>query len=146
MTVANLKKSLGEGGAFIGDSHGDDRLLDVLTALAEVGETLNAQQSTIATAVLAGMVVDRDTRLSGLSVNVGTTGTATQTDVDVNVNGVQAGQLVVDNTDADGVSKSVALDVALKAGDLVELEVTAAPTAGADLTATARMAPVKVEA
>jgi hypothetical protein len=145
--MATLKKFLGDAGAAFDQSNGGfDRLYDVLKALAEsVGaQSVSAQQAVVATATLGGMVVDTATKLKALAIAVGTTGTADSTTVQVHVNGVSKGELSVANTEADGTYKTLALDLALAIGDLVELVVSAAPTGGADLTATARMAPEDV--
>lgn len=144
--TATLKKTLGDAGAFLADDHGDDNLHAVLKAMAEEGAALNAYQATVATAIIGGHVVDKPSKLRNFRIDVGTTGTAGSTVVEVNVNGTQKGELTVDNADADGTGKSVDLDVDLVAGDVVTIEVTTAPTAGANLVATARMRPVTVAA
>lgn len=145
MSRANLKKSLGEGGAFIGDSHGEDRLLDVLTALANGGDSISAKQAVATTGIKASMVVDSPSRIGTLYVNVGTTGDGNQTDVDVLVNGVSKGQIIIDNTEADGFKQGLAVNVDVEAGDLVEIDFTAVATNNANVAATVRMKPVTVE-
>ena len=141
-----LKKSLGDAGAFVDDSSGKDNLYDVLKALAQSGgQSLSAQQATIATATIGGLVAYGETQLQSLAIAVGTTGTAGSTTVQAHVNGVSQGELTVANTEANGIAKTLVLAVDLVAGDLVELVVSAAPTGGADLTATARMSGVVVE-
>lgn len=146
MSRATLKRSIGEAGAFFDDSHGEDNLLAVLTALASSsGETIGYSQATPATGVKGALLADSKSKLSNIYVKVGTTGDANSTDFDVNVNGVQVGQLTVDNTEADGTSKGLALNVDLEPGDLVELEVTAVATNAADASATVRLKPVTVE-
>lgn len=150
MSQANLKKSLGEAGAFFDDSHGENRLYDVLKALAESGETLNVTQAVIATAVLATLIVDRASKLGNLWVNLEVTGTAGSTVLEVKVNGTIVGAITVGNAVADDTSAGLALaDLAgadLEAGDVVSLEVTTAPTAGTGLHATLRLKAVTVEA
>lgn len=144
--TATLKKSLGEAGAFFDESNArDSRLYDVLKDMAMDGAPLSVYQATIATAVLAGMVIRNACKLREFKVSVGTTGTAGSSVVEVLVNGVSKGSLTVANTDADGIVKSLDLDVALVEDDVVTIEVTTAPTAGAALTATAHMSGVTVE-
>lgn len=144
--TATLKKFLGEGGAALDDSHGFDNLYDVLKALAEVaGEKLHAYQATIATATIGGMVCDKAGTLTILRTSVGVCGTAGDTDVQVHLNGVSQGELTTDNADADGIKKSLAFAVTVAAGDLIEIVVTAAPTAGSDLVASVTVLPVTVE-
>lgn len=154
MTIT-LKKDLGKAGAFLGDESGgyvDQRLYDVLKELAlGAGMDLDGFQATIATATIAAKVMKRAGILKGLRTAVGTTGTAGATTVQVHVNGsaVTGAELTTDNTDADGIKKSVALStvVAVAAGDLVELVVSAAPTAGADLSASAEIgSDIEIEA
>jgi hypothetical protein len=101
--------------------------------------SISAQQATIATAILAGVVLNKSHKLSNLRIAVGTTGTAGSTTVQVHKNGVSQGELTVANTEADGTKKSLALDVDCVAGDLIQLVVSAAPTAGANLTAMAAL-------
>lgn len=147
--TATLKKSLGEGGAFVGDSHGEDNLHAVLKALAEGGsQSLNAIQATVAAGIIGALLTDVATKLSSLRIAVGTTGSAGQTDVVVNLDGTaQTGTATVLNTDANGTKDTVTFDppIDVPAGTLVEIEVTAAPTAGADLTASAHLSNVTVE-
>ena len=144
--TATLKKLMGEAGAGFDDSMGFNNLYDVLVALAEVaGEKMHAYQDTIATATIASMIADKAGTLSSFRIAAATTGTAGDTDVQVQLNGVSQQELTIDNTDADGTKKSATLSVAVAAGDLVELVVTAAPTAGAGLTASATILPVTIE-
>ena len=142
-----LKKLIGSAGAGMDESHGTDTLYDVLKALAQSGgQSVSAQQAVIATATLGGMVADGASQLKSLSIAAGTTGSAGSTTVQAHVNGVSKGELTIANTEDDAVAKTLALTgVDLVAGDLVELVVSAAPTAGADLTATARLSNVVVE-
>lgn len=145
--AVTLKKDLGQGGAYLGDqSFPNDDLPAVLRAMC-TGPTgsLCAYQATVATAILNGVVCNGPGKLTGLRTSVGTCGTAGATTVAVLVNGVSKGTLTTDNADADGTKKSLSLDVDLVAGDLVTLTVTAAPTAGADLVASASLQPVIVE-
>lgn len=143
---ATLKRSLGEAAAFIDDSHGEDRLYEVLKALAGQGETLSGRQDAVTADVLASIIVDEETTLKSFRTVLGTTGSAGQTDVELKVNGSTVATLSTTNAEADGMSKAATgLPLDLEAGDLVEIEVTAAPTAGANLTATARLGAVTVE-
>jgi len=147
--TATLKKDLGKAGAWLGETSGgyDNALLrDVLLELANGGGgDLSARQATVATATIGGLLVKRACKLTGLRTAVGTTGTAGSTTVQVHKNGVAVtgAEATTANTEADGTKKAVALTtaVALAASDLVELVVSAAPTGGADLTATAEILP-----
>lgn len=147
MSRATLKRSLGEGGAFIDDSHGDSNLYAVLQAMAaSSGETLSYNQATPTTGVKASILADSPTTLSTLYIKAGTAGTAGASTVAVLVNGVSQGTLSIDNAEADGTYKGLALDIEIEAGDQVDLSVTAVATGAADLVATARLKPVTVEA
>lgn len=141
-----LKQNLGEAGALIGDkSIGADTLRDVLVAMIQATVPVSGRQDTVATATIAGIVLNKPGKVTNLRTAVGTTGTAGATTVQVHLNGVSQGELTTDNTDADGTVKSLTLDVDCVAGDLVELVVSAAPTAGANLTASLTIEPVDVE-
>ena len=139
--TATLKKDLGKAGAFLGDESGGyahQLLRDVLVELAQGSAgSVDAYQATIATAIIGGKLVNRAGKLKGLRTSVGTCGTANSTTVQVKVNGTSKGELITAHDAADGIKQSLALDVALAAGDLVTLVVSAAPTAGADLVASA---------
>jgi len=141
MTVT-LKKFLGEAGALLGDSTGLDRLYDVLKELVLAGrKDVSAYQATIATATIASFINDRARTLKEFAISAATTGTAGDTDVQIQVAGVNKKELTIDNTDADGILVSdKTLDVAVAADVLVEIVVTAAPTGGAGLTASAVLA------
>lgn len=145
--TATLKKYMGTGGAGLDDSIGYDNLHDVLKALAESsGEHVNAYQATIATATIGAMVMHKAATLTSLRTAIATCGTAGSTTVQVHVNGVSKGELTTANDETDGTKKAKALSVALVAGDLVEIVVSAAPTGGADLNASVKTYPVTVEA
>ncbi len=144
--TATLRKDLGEAGAFLGDKLvglKGHNLRDVLVEMILGPKDLNGKQDTIATGTIAAMLVKRPGFLNGLRTSVGTTGTADSTTLQVHVNGVSKGELTTANTEADGTKKALALStpLALAVGDLVELVVSAAPTAGADLAATAEIGP-----
>lgn len=145
MTVT-LKKVLGEAGALLGDSSGFDNLYDVLAELAQgCAGDLDAFQGTIAVASIGGKLMRRAGKLVGLRTSIETCGTADTTTVQVHKNGVAVSglELSTAHDEADGTKKSVSLStpVALVAGDLVELVVSAAPMAGANLAATAEVLP-----
>ena len=147
MSRATLKRSLGEGGAFIDDSHGDSNLYAVLQALAaSSGEVLSYFQASPTTGVKATILADSPTTLATVYAKAGTAGTAGTSTIDVLVNGVSQGTLSIDNAEADGTSKGLAYNVELEAGDEVRLSVTAVATGAADLSATVRLKPVTVEA
>lgn len=148
MTVT-IRKDLGQGGAYLGEnSEGSSNVLpDVLRALAQgpAGQ-LNAYQATIATATLDGIIACAAGKITGLRTSVATCGTAGDTTVQIQKNGTSVGELTTGNAEADGIKKSLALDVDVVAGDLLQLVVTAAPTGGVGLTVSAKLQPVIVEA
>jgi hypothetical protein len=147
MTVT-LRKEIGQGGAYLGERSVSDtnNLLSVLQALAQgpAGQ-LSAYQATIATATIASMVAAAAGKITGLRTAVAVCGTGGSTTVQCQLNGVSVGELTTANDDADGTKSSLALDVDVAEGDLIQLVVTAAPTAGTGLTATAKLQPVIVE-
>lgn len=145
---AVLKRSLGEAGAFIDESNGrPSRLYEVLAALAEGSVSAKGFQAVIATAVLDQFIAPTAMRLQAFLTNAGTTGSAGSTVVNVDVDGTDVATLTTLNTDADGITKTADLStpVDIAAGSVVKLEVTTAPTAGADLTATAMFSGLQVE-
>ena len=91
--------------------------------------------ATATAVVLTAKVVQRPTVLRSARIKADTTGDSGQTDVDVKVNGAVQATLTIDNTDADGISKAVGLDVDLVPGDKVELEATAVAANHAGLSA-----------
>ncbi len=146
--TAVLKKSLGEAGAFIDESNGrPSRLHESLEALAEGSMDLTGDQGSPSVATLATFVAGKAMRLQSLALNMGTAGTGGQTDVAVDVDGADVATATVDNADADGSTAladlSTPVDVA--AGAVVKLEVTAIPTGGANLVATAMFSGLQVE-
>ena len=147
MSRATLKKSLGEGGAFIDDSHGEDNLIAILTALANSGDSLSVKEAVATTGIKASMVMDVASRIGTLFVNVGTTGTAGQTDVEVRVDGaiVADSKVSVLNTDADGTALGVEVNEDVEVGALVEIDFTAVASNNANVTATLRVKPITVE-
>jgi len=146
MSRATLKRSLGEGGAFIDDSHGEDNLYAILAALASNGPSLDVKEAVPTTGIKASKVVDAPSRIGTLYTNIGTSGTAGQTDVRVRVNGTLiTGTLTTDTAEADGTAKGLAYDQELEAGDLVEIDFTAVATDAANVAASLKLQPVKVE-
>jgi hypothetical protein len=147
MTVS-IKRDLGQGQAFLGDRSfsSSDGLPDVLRALAQgpIGQ-LNAYQATIAAATLNGIVACGAGKIVGLRTSVAVCGSADSTTVQVQKNGTSVGELTTGNAEADGIKKSLAIDVDIVAGDLIQLVVTAAPTGGTGLTVSAKLQPVIVE-
>lgn len=149
---ATLKLLLGNAGAGMDESMGfppGSRLYDVLAELVQGGvQTLTGRLATPAAAIMNGMVLDRATKLKKLRMAVGTTGTAGSTTCRVLKNGVAVtgATLTIANTEADG-TKDVTdeLDVDFVAGDLIEIDLSAIPTGGADVTVTAVMSSVVVE-
>lgn len=147
MSRAILKHSLGEAGAFFDESNGSPNLYAVLAALcASSGEALNYNQATPTVGVKASTLADSPTTLATLYVKAGTAGSAGASTVAVLVNGVSKGSLTIDNAEADGTSKGLAINLPVEAGDQVDLSVTAVATGVANLVATVRLKPVTVEA
>lgn len=146
MAATILRKDLGEAGAFLGDKSGPyaDLLRTVLEALARAFN-LNALQATPSVATIAQRTVFGEQKLYGLKTKVGTTGTAGSTTVQVHKNGSSVGELTTANTEADGTIKTLDLNVDLADGDLVELKVTAIPTAGANISVEAQISPLDIE-
>jgi hypothetical protein len=148
MTAPVLKRSLGEAGAFFDDSHGEDRLLAILTALANQGQVLSTRQAGLAsTGIKAATVVPVDSVLGLASLNMGTAGTGGQTDLTVNIDGVaQTPVTTVLNGDPDGETKTADMaQIAVPAGSVVDLELTAVAAVNADMTASVAIKPVSVE-
>ncbi len=147
MSRATLKRSLGEAGAFLDDSNGQDNLIDVLQAMAaSSGETIGYSQATPTTGIKGALLCDTPTQLANVYMKAGTCGTAGTNTVAVLVNTVSVATLSIGNAEADGTYKGLAIDLDLEAGDLVELQVTAVGTGVANLSATVRLKPVTVEA
>ncbi len=101
---------------------------------------------TIATGTIAGGIADRKLLLRGLRTEVGTTGSAGDTIVQAHVNGslVAGATTTTDNTDANGTAFQAAptVETIINPGDVIEIVVSAAPTAGVDLAATLDMVEV----
>ena len=117
-------------------SFDDDTLRSVIVAMAELGAPLSFFQATLATGIIASMIAPVDGKLDDLVANLGTTGTAGNTSVQALINGaLKGGPVAIANTDADGITKTAIADAEFVKGDLIQLQVTLIPTAGADLTA-----------
>lgn len=145
--TAILKKSLGEAAAFISDEHGDDNLYKVLSSLASGSARLDHFEAALSAASKAQLLAIEATKLTGFAMKLGTTGTAGQTDVDVEVDGAVVASLSVSNAEADGTYKALDLStpIDIPAGSTVELVVSAVPTAGANLEASAVLSPVALQ-
>ena len=149
MTTAILLKRMGEAGAGLDASYSDDddKLYDVLAALANQGDSLSAKSAT--TGIKASIVLDSAQKVGTLYVRVGTTGTAGQTDVEVRKNGTlltpASKTVTVLNTEDDGHSAGVVIDDDGIAGDLYEIDFTAVATGVADIAATLRMKSVSIQ-
>lgn len=146
MSMTKLKKLLKEGAALLSQEHGADTLYDVLKGL--VGVRLNGFQATVATATIAGMVVEKDMKLKSFAAKVMVAGSAGATTVKMQKNGVDitGATITIDNTAADPTLTTVALDVALVAGDQIAIVVSAAPTGGTNLAASALLHELDIEA
>jgi len=146
MTVKNLEQNLGETGAFTDRSSGKDNLYDVVKAMAQgPANDLDGRQDTVATGIVSSRIASGDAKITGLKIRVGTTGTAGSTTVQVLKNGASQGSLTIANTEDDGTQKSLDLDVDCVEDDYVEINVSAAPTGGANLIASVKMAAVDVQ-
>jgi hypothetical protein len=104
---------------------------------AETPIDVLGSQSTVATGVIGGRIMRAKGLLRGVSAKLLVCGTAGATTVQVRKNGVSAGEVTIDNADPDGTMKTVGINpaVTLAAGDMVDLNVSAAPTAGSGLAA-----------
>ncbi len=151
MTAPVLKKSLGEAGAFFDDSHGDDNLLGVMTAIVRAGVPLSAFASgAISTGVKATMIASFDGVIGNFTANVAVTGTSAATTVQVRKNGVALDTTItVDNTDADGTVATEDLsgddEAAFVVGDIIDINVSAAPGSGTGLGATVSLQQASVQ-
>lgn len=113
-------------------------------ALKEQHKFLQLGTITAATGVGGAVIAPFAGKVTRVRTHVKVCGTATATTVDVNVRGTSvfaaAGDRpTTDNAEADGTTKSVpptaATDViSFAAGDVITMDVDAAPTAGSDLT------------
>lgn len=151
MTAPVLSSSLGEGGAFIGDSHGNDNLLAILTNIVKAGAPLAVRQATIATAILIRQVAQFDGVIGDIGLHATVCGTAGSTVVKVNKNGTALATFptAIEHDDADGTSSSTDLsgdaEAAFVAGDIIDIEVTTAPTAGENLDVVLHLRPASIQ-
>lgn len=150
-----LKRELGEAAAWLDKSNGGQSSLhQVLKSMNyDCNADVVGRQSNIATGVIASYVVSladktRNTQLKELQIAVGGSGTTTNTVVQVRVNGTSKGTAtVVAAATGAGLLNKVAISPAidLADGDVVDLNVSTAPTGGTALTAVARIRSVTVE-
>lgn len=151
MAVPTLKKFLGEAGGQQSDDLGGDRLYDLLLALVKQGQTVVATNaSTITTGVKATTIALFDGALGNISVRAGTGGSAGATVVSVIKNGVTlATTISSDNALADGavVQGDLSADplAAVTKGDIIQISVTTAPTAGANLDVALQIRPALIQ-
>jgi hypothetical protein len=157
MARTTLKKLMGEAGAGLDQSHSPPapgRLYDVLLALINQSRAplLNVHfAGTVVTGVLARVPITAPDVLRELSARLDVCGTAGNTVVQVRLNGVSVGSLTIDNAAADPTQAKVQLGtvpgagIDVKDGDIVDINVSAAPTAGSGLTVAVRSCPIDVE-
>lgn len=154
MSQVLLKQSIGDAGASVDASHSaagvPSRLYDVLKQLCLGKPLLAVVQPTIATGILARIPITAPDTLRELSARVDVCGTAGSTVLEVRVNTVVVGSLTFANTDPDPSQKKVTLGtgnagVDVKDGDIVDINVSTAPTGGTGLAATVRSSPIGIE-
>jgi hypothetical protein len=151
MPTTTLQKHLGHGGALMDIAAGQDNLYAILKRLSEdQGKILTAfVVGTIATATIQSYIAEKYTKLKGFRAHAAVCGTAGATTVKVQVNGVDVpgATITIDNADADGTKKAAVFTAfEVKPGDLVQFVVSAAPTGGSGLTASADLQAVDVAA
>jgi hypothetical protein len=115
-----------------------------------IKESVNARTiGAVSTGIIKRQIVPRRAAIKAMRVNIGTTGTAGQTDTRVLVNGTPVADTTVTilNTATDGGSRQAGplSPFVVESGDIVEVEVTAAATGAADLTAQVILAEVVQE-
>lgn len=161
MGLTILKKYLGEAGAGIDYSHDPgpgtkkSKLYDVLAALCTGKPLINVTQATVATGVLARCPITGPDTLRELVLRLDVCGSAGQTSVQVRVNTVVIATLTIDNAAADPTQVKLSLPSTaggtdtkgydVKDGDIVDLNVSVAPTGGTGLTAVLRSSPIDIE-
>ncbi len=157
MSQALLKQYVGEAGAGGASDHSPSatptKLYDLLKQLAQPKPYLSAHvPGTVATGVLARLPITRPDTLRELVVRLDVCGSAGQTVVQARVNGVLVtnGALTIDNAAADPTQVKVTLGsgnagIDVKDGDIVDINVSTAPTAGSGLSATIYGGPVGIE-
>jgi len=156
-----LKKYLGEAGAGADGSHDPGpgtkktKLYDVLAALCLGKPLINAHLPTVATGILARAVITGPDTLRELALRLDVCGSAGNTIVQVRVNTTVIASITIDNAAADPSQVKLSLPSTalgtdtkgfdVKDGDIVDLNVSAAPTGGTGLTATLRSSPIDIE-
>jgi hypothetical protein len=161
MGLTILKKYLGEGGAGSDAMHDagpgtkKTRLIDVLAALCAGKPLINTHLPTVATGILARAVITGPDTLRELAVRLDVCGSSGNTVVQVRVNTTVITSITIDNAAVDPTQTKIAIpNVALgtnslgydvKDGDIVDLNVSAAPVGGTGLTATLRSSPIDIE-
>jgi len=154
MSVALLKQYVGEAGAGSDASHSPSalptKLYEILKQLCLGKPLVSVIQPTIATGVLARIPITAPDTLRELSARVDVCGSAGSTVVEVRVNTVVVGSLTFANTDPDPSQKKVTLGtgnagVDVKDGDIVDINVSTAPTGGTGLAVAVRSSPVGIE-
>jgi hypothetical protein len=163
MSQALLKQGLGDASAEFSSDHSSGpagiptKLNDILNQLCKPKPYLSVHNAgAIATGVLGRLVMNKADTLRELAVRVDVCGTAGQTSVQVRVNAavVANGTLVVDNADPDPSQKKIVLGaggpnggagVDVKDGDIVDINISVAPTAGTGISATLYGGPVGIE-
>lgn len=151
-----LKRDLGDGGAWLDQSNGSpSHLHQVLKALVQDSNVdVTARQATIATGVIGSYLVKAKDKtknvpqLTQLDIHCEGPGTATNTVVQVRVNGTVKGTAtVVAAATGAGLTARAVISPAIDLfdQDLVDLNVSTAPTGGTGLTAVARIRSVIVE-
>lgn len=106
---------------------------------AEDWVPLSAYQQTIAAATIGGLHAKFPMVLRGIRARVGVCGTAGATTVQLHRNGsaIAGCEVTIDNADPDGTVRQAAPtagEVAVAADEALEIVVSAAPTAGTDLS------------
>lgn len=161
MSQALLKQGLGDAGAEVDASHSASvlptKLYDLMKALCLPKPMLSVHfAGTVVTGVLARLPITKPDCLRELVVRLDICGSAGATTVQVRVNGslVANGALTIDNAAADPTQSKITLGaggpnggagVDVKDGDIVDINVSVAPTAGSGLSATIYGGPVGIE-
>jgi len=154
MSQVLLKQGLGDAGAELDASHSSSalptKLYEILKHLAQPKPRLSAMQANVATGVLARLPISQPDTLRELVVNLDVCGTAGNTTVEARVNGTVVGTTTIANTAADPTKVTVTLGtggagVDVKSGDVVDINVSAAPTAGTGLAVSITANGVQIE-
>lgn len=146
MAALTLKKLLGDAGAGMDQSHGSNRLYDVLKQLvsdmqAARQTVVSAYLETIATGIIATRHAPKAGFLKKFTTTINVCGSSGNTTVRVLKNGaaVASLDLTTANTDPDPTTKTVDLGaaaVAVAAGDLIQIQISAAAGSATGLSAT----------